>query len=59
LVFSFGFGFSAYIARKPILSRLVVEKEILQSLTVKNEEVKLSEARLRWEEVKVSIIFTL
>lgn len=52
LVFSF--------RRKPLIGRLVVEKEILQSMNVKREEVKLSEARLRWEEVKVRfLLFSL
>jgi len=41
--------------RTPLIPRLEIEKNILQELSSKEEQIKLNEAKLRWESLKTKL----
>jgi hypothetical protein len=47
--------FALDYGRTPLISRLIIEKERLQTLNLRIEETRLSQAQLRWEYIKVQM----
>jgi len=42
--------------RIPLIPRLKIEKDLLQELSMKDEQTKLNEAKLRWESLKTKLL---